>query len=412
MRRLGLLLLCLLAFVGPAFAGSGETFYSLSDFLAQFADPNTGLTVFPTLLIPMGGRYEGMGTAYTAVAADSGFLEANPSGSSVLENGELSFLHHSWIADSNIEGVIYTVRYNDLGFGVGGKFLYVPFTEYNDWGEREARGYFSESVAILNLSYNFFSSYKFYGLAVGTNLKAAYRNVPAAIYPDQSVLTGLLDVGLLTRFNFLKGFISRSKNFSVGLAMKNLGLPALSEPVPTTATLGIAYSPFRPVTWALDFNLPVSFIPGEAPAEHWYLATGLNVTVASFLQLQSGFQLKGDNPRVSVGSTIDLSKVSFVLNYNLDLSGRLNPLDKFSIEAKLKLGDRGRLAERDRLDELYLNGLEAYATGRLAEAIAFWEQVLQIDPGFAPARENIETAQKALKLQLEMVQQLEAGSGR
>jgi len=105
-----------------------------------------------------------------------------------------------------------------------------------------------------------------------------------------------------------------------------------------------------------------------------------------------------------------LKKVSFVLNYNLDLSGRLNPLDKFSIEAKLNLGDRGRLAQRDRLDELYLNGLEAYATGRLAEAIAFWEQALQVDPGFAPARENIETAQKALRLQQEMEQQLEAGS--
>jgi tetratricopeptide (TPR) repeat protein len=409
MRRFGLATALLLLLARPLLAGSGQAFYSLSELLSQFADPNTGLTAFPTLLIPMGGRYEGMGTAYTAVAADSGFLESNPSGSSVLERGELSFLHHSWIADSNIEGVIYTARYNDLGFGVGGKFLYVPFTEYNDWGEREARGYFSESVAILNLSYNFFSSYNFYGLALGANLKAAYRNVPVAIYPDQSVLTGLLDLGLLTRFNLLKGYISRSKNFSVGLALKNLGLPALDEPVPTTATLGIAYSPIRPLTWALDFNLPVSFLPDEAPAERWYLATGFNISVASFLQLQTGFQLKGDNPRISVGSTLDLKKVSFVLNYNLDLSGRLNPLDKFSIEAKLNLGDRGRLAQRDQVDALYLNGLESYAQGRLAEAIAFWQQALEIDPGFAPARENIATAERALKLQTEMEQQLEAG---
>ena len=406
MRRLGLLTLLLLALGGPLFAGSGEAFFSLSDFFAQFADPNTGLTVFPSLLIPMGGRYEGMGTAYTAVAGDSGFLESNPAGSSVLEQGELSFLHHSWIADSNIEGVVYTVRVNDLGFGVGGKFLYVPFTEYNDWGEREARGYFSESIAILNLSYNFFSSYQFYGLAVGANLKAAYRNVPTAIYPDQSVLTGLLDVGLLTRFNFLKAYSSRSKNFSVGLALKNLGLPALSEPVPTTATAGIAYSPVRPVTWALDFNLPISFIPDEAPAERWYLATGLNVTV-DFLQLQGGVQLKGDNPRVTVGSTIDLPKVSFVLNYNLDLSGRLNPLDKFSIEAKLNLGKAPN--DRDKVEELYLVGLEAYAKGKLAEAIGFWQQALELDKNFTPARENIETAQKALNLEQER-QQVEAGA--
>jgi tetratricopeptide (TPR) repeat protein len=410
MRKLWLLTTLFALLCRPLMAGTGETFSSLSDLLSRFADPNTGLTVFPTLLIPMGGRYEGMGTAYTAVAADSGYLESNPSGSSVLEQGELSFLHHSWIADSNIEGVIYTVRFNDLGFGVGGKFLYVPFTEYNDWGEREARGYFSESIAILNLSYNFFSSYNFYGLALGANLKAAYRNVPVAIYPDQSVLTGLLDVGLLTRFNFLKGYVSRTKNFSVGLALKNLGLPALSEPLPTTATLGIAYSPIRPLTWAVDFNLPISFMPDQAPAERWYLATGFNISVASFLQLQTGFQLKGDNPRVSVGSILDLKRVSFVLNYNLDLSGRLNPLDKFSIEAKLSLGDRGRLAQRDQVDTLYLNGLEAYAQGQLAEAIAFWQQALEIDPGFGPARENIATAERALKLQQEMEQQLEAGS--
>jgi hypothetical protein len=407
MRRLGLLTLLLLALGWPLFAGNGEAFYNLSDFFAQFADPNTGLTAFPSLLIPMGGRYEGMGTAYTAVAGDSGFLESNPSGSSVLERGELSFLHHSWIADSNIEGVIYTIRFNDLGFGVGGKFLYVPFTEYNDWGEREARGYFSESIAILNVSYNFFSSYSFYGLAVGANLKAAYRNVPASIYPDQSVLTGLVDLGLLTRFNFLKAYTSRAKNFSVGLALKNVGLPALGEPLPTTATAGIAYSPVRPVTWALDFNLPISFFPDEAPAERWYLATGANVRVSDFLQLQGGVQLKGDNPRVTVGSTIDLPKVSFVLNYNLDLSGRLNPLDKFSIEAKLNLGRAA--SNRDRVEELYLEGLESYAAGRLAEAIAFWQQALEIDVKFTPARENIETAQKALRLQQEMEQQIEAG---
>jgi tetratricopeptide (TPR) repeat protein len=400
MRRIGLLTILFLLAGVAGFGDSGAAYYGLSDFLSRnFADPNAGLTAFPTLLIPMGGRYEGMGTAYTAVALDSGYIEANPSASSVLERGELSFLHHSWIADSNLEGVIYTMRYNDLGIGLGGKFLYVPFTEYNDWGEREARGYFSESVATLNLSYNFFSSYAFYGLAVGANLKAAYRNVPAAIYPDQSVLTGLMDFGMLTRFNLFKFYNSRTKNFSVGLALKNLGLPALSEPVPTMATFGIAYSPIRPLTWALDFNLPISFDPQNTPAERWYLATGFNVAVTDFLALQSGFMLKADNPRVSVGAEVDLRTVSFVLNYNLDLSGRLNPLDKFSIEAKLNLGDRGRLAERTKVDELYLSGLEAYAQGNLQKAIELWEQALILDPGFQPARDNITTARKALDLQ-------------
>jgi hypothetical protein len=409
MKRIGCLLTALLLCLAPsapAGADGADAYYGLNEWLSGFADPNTGLTSFPTLLIPMGGRLEGMGTAYTAVASDSGYLEANPSASSSLAVGELSFFHHGWIADSNLEGVVYTVRYNDLGFGVGGKFLYVPFTEYNEWGERENRGYISETVATINLSYNFFSSYRFYGLAVGANLKTAYRNIPAAFYPDQSALTAMLDLGILTRFNFLKFFVSRSRNFSVGAVVKNVGIPALGEPLPTVTALGIAYSPVRPVTWAFDFNQPMSF---TTPWERWYFATGLSVAVTNFLAMQTGVQWKGDNPRVSVGSTIDLERVSFILNYNLDLSGRLNPLDKFSVEAKLNLGDRGRLAARDRVDALYLDGLEAYAKGNLEEAIRNWEEALEIDPGFAPARDNIETAKRALQLQQRFDEQLRVG---
>ena len=407
MKPVVLVVAVLLLALSPTFADVSDFYYNFAEAFNWFADPNTGLTAFPTLLIPLGGRMEGMGTAFTAVADDTGYLDSNPSASSSLQRSELSFYHHSWIADSNLEGVIYTIRYNDLGLGFGGKFLFLPFTEYNEWGERESRGYISETIATLNVSYNFFSNYYFYGLALGTNLKAAYRNVPAEIYPDQSALTGMVDVGILTRVNFLKFFISRSKNSSMGAVVKNLGLPALGEPLPTTATFGIAYSPVRPVTWAFDFNLPFSLNPDLFPAERWYVASGLSVTVTNFISLQGGFQLRGDNPRVSVGSAIDLDKVSFVLNYNLDLSGRLNPADKFSVEAKIHMGDRGRAIQQGRIDDLYLSGLEAYANGRLGEAIALWEEALVLDPGFLPARENIETARRALQLQQEMDQQLQ-----
>jgi hypothetical protein len=395
--------------LSPAFGDSSSFYYNFAEAFDWFADPNTGLTVFPTLLIPMGGRYEGMGTAFTAVADDPGFLESNPSGSALLDRSEVAFYHHSWIADSNLEGVVYTMRFNDLGIGIGGKFLFLPFTEYNEWGDRESKGYISETIATLNVSYNFFRSYQFYGLSLGANLKAAYRNIPAEIYPDQSALTGMIDVGLLTRLNFLKFDISRSKNFSVGAVLKNLGLPALGEPLPTTATVGIAYSPIRPVTWAFDFNLPFSLNPSEFPAERWYVASGLSVTVTDFLSLQGGFQLRGDNPRISVGSAVDLEKVSFVVNYNLDLSGKLNPADKFSVEARVHLGDGGR-AERERQrDDWYLKGMEAYANGRFSEAIDFWTKALEIDDDFQPARDNIEAARRFLELGKKRQQQLQIG---
>jgi len=407
MKRIFCLTVLTFSLLLPAGADFADFYYDFSEAFSAYEDPNTGLTIFPTLLIPMGGRYEGMGTAYTAVASDSGYLEANPSGSATLEQTELSFMHHSWIADSNMEGVIYTMRYDDLGIGFGGKFLYVPFTGYNEWGDRESRGYISESIATLNVSYNFFSSYHFYGLSLGSNLKVAYRNIPASIYPGQSAIAAMVDLGLLTRFNLAKFYTSRSRNFSLGAVLKNVGLPALEEPLPTVATFGLAYSPLRPLLLAFDFNYPISFFPEEYPAERWHLAGGMNVNVTEFLSVQGGFHFKADNPRISLGSSVDLENVSFVVNYNLDLSGQINPLDKFSIEAKLNLGDRGRLAQRDRIDDLYLSGLEAYAQGDISEAIRFWQQVLELDPTFTPARENIATALATQNLQQRMDDELE-----
>ncbi len=409
MKYFYIFIILLITVVFPLSGENNNLYYSLQDIFSYNADPNTGLTIFPTLQIPLGGKYEGMGTAFTAVSDDLGFLEANPSASSTLKDTQLAFLHHSWIADSNIEGVLYSVRINDLGIGLGGKFLYLPFTAYNDWAERKGKGTISESVATLNVSYNFFSNYYFYGLSVGSNIKIAYRNIPASIYAGQSAFSIMADFGILSRFNFLKYYFARSKNFSVGLVVKNLGPFVQQEPLPTVATAGIAYSPIRPLTLAFDFNYPFSFDQQNFPAEKWNIAGGINVNITNFLSLQGGFHLKSDTPGVSVGTVLDLGTVSFITNYNLDLSGKLNPLDKFSVEAKLNLGDMGRALKQTKADELYLNGVEAYANGNNAEAIKYWEKVLKIDPEYIPARENIEIAKKALELQKKMEEKQKVG---
>lgn len=397
------LIICTLGmwFTAAVHADSSATYSSLADLGSLFTDPNTGLTVFPTLLIPMGGRLEGMGTAFTAVADDAGFLEANPAGSALLEKNQFSIFHHSWIADSNLEGLVYAFRIGNLGLGFGGKFLYIPFTVYNEWGESGAQGLISETVGTANISYNLFPAYEFDGLSLGLNLKAAYRHIPAEIYPGQSAFTGLVDVGMLTRFNLLKYFASREKNCSVGLVLKNLGLPALGEPLPLVLATGVAYAPLRPLLVSVDFNLPLSLNPADQPAERWYLATGVEITVTDFLSFQTGLQLK-ENPRLSFGSTIETKYVSFVANYNLDLSGSINPLDKFSIEAKISLGDDGRYTTQRKVEELYANGLEAFAKGDYDQAIAEWKKSLIINPNFTPAKEGIETAEKRLELQKEM----------
>jgi hypothetical protein len=389
----------------------GQNFYGgWTDLLQAFKDPNTGLTSFPTLLIPMGGLSEGMGGAFTAVARGSDYIEFNPAASSVLENSELAFSHHNWIADSNMEGVVYTIRFNDLGIGFGGKFLYVPFTAYNDWGMQGAKDYISETVGTLNISYNFFSSYYFYGLAAGVNIKFAYRNIPEVFAPNQSALAVMGDLGLQTSFNFLKFYSAQAKNFSVGAVVKNLGVSTLAdETLPQVVTAGMAWSPLRPWTIAVDWNLPFTFpwqlTPGTAeqlPAEMWYIAFGTTVNVTEFLSVQGGVLWKADNPRISIGTALALGTLDLTVNYNLDLSGQLNPLDKFSVQAKFNLGDSGRGARAGDAARLYLQGVEEFASGNYEKAIALWEQVLVIDPKYLPAADNIRTVKQTISLQDQM----------
>jgi hypothetical protein len=396
-------ILVLLAMNQLASWAIGESFYAgWTDLLKSFADSNTGLRSFPTLLVPLGGLAEGMGTAYTAVSRDAGYIEYNPAASSILPTSELALYHHSWIADSNLEGVVYTIRFNDLGIGFGGKFLYVPFTAYNDFGAAVANNYITETIGTVNISYNFLSNYYFYGVALGANIKVAYRNIPdiasLSVY-NQSALALMGDVGVQTSFNLLKFYNAQAKNFSVGLVVKNLGISTLGdESLPQMATAGIAWTPLRPWTIACDFTYPFSF-PGQPPAEVWNVAVGTTVAMTSFLSVQGGVLMKADNPRVSVGAALTIGTLALNMNYNLDLSGSLNPLDKFSVQAKFDLGDSGRAARAQEAEGLYLQGVEEFANGNYERALALWQEVLKLDPKYLPAADNIRTVQQTLALQ-------------
>jgi hypothetical protein len=212
------------------------------------------------------------------------------------------------------------------------------------------------------------------------------------------------DLGLKTSFNFLKFYSSQTKNFSGGAVVKNLGISTLTdETLPQMATAGIAWSPFRPWTIATDFNFPFTFESlGQPPAESWNFAVGTTVAVADFLSVQGGVLWKADNPRVSIGAALALGTFDLTLNYNLDLSGQLNPLDKFSVQAKFDLGDSGRAARQSEVEKVYLQGVEEFANGNYEKAIELWQQVLKMDPKYTPAADNIRTVKQTLALQDQM----------
>ncbi len=397
MRRIFLFITVVFLIGFPGFSSDFPDYYSIITAAGELTDDiNTGTTVFPLLKIPSGGKAEAMGTAQTAVASDSASILYNPAVSAVIDLTELAFSHNNWIADTSIESVMFTKRFEDFGIGAGLKLLYLPFTQYDDWGAAVAAGYPLETILTLNASYNFLRNFYFQGLSAGLSVKAGFRSIPSVFYAGQSSFAVMTDAGLYTRFNFLKFYDSRDKNFSVGTVIKNLGVETLGEALPAEFSSGIAYSPIRPINFAVDFNLPLNL--SGAPAEEWYLAGGFDATMTEFFSFQGGFNFRGANPRISLGSTIDMAHVAFNLNYTLDLTTSTDQLDRFSIEAKLKLGDEGRYERTAMVDELYIAGLDAYANGDLQKAIAYWEAALEIDNSFTPAEEFIASASRSIQL--------------
>jgi len=387
-----------------------DSYGNIADYLNGIynSDENAGLTAFPVLNIPLGGHSEGMAGAFSAISDDISFIDFNPAGSSMLKKSELAFFHNNWIADTKIEGAAYATRIGNLGIGAGAKLLYMPFTEYNYYGERVSSGYYTEGVAILNVSYNFFSGYYFSGVSLGANVKGAFRTMPDFtdnfdnIIGDsgksQSAAMAMADIGLLTRFNLFKSYTARDRNASAALVVRNLGPPAMDEALPTVLNAAISYKPVRPVAVAFDFNMPLNLLDFSL-SESPYASLGISANITAFLAMRAGFMYKPGASRVAVGSAVNLNKISFDINYSLDLLTQfLQPLNRISLAVRLDLGDGGRGKLADDVDELYLLGLDAYSRGNLEDAKKCWEEALRMNPKYEPAKESLAMLEDREKL--------------
>lgn len=420
MKRIpALALIAFLMYGAPAGAQSLQTLYPsayelvYSIFSLGSEDPNEGMTTFLSTLVPVGGSAEAMGMAFTAVADDASFLELNPAASALMKNTQFAFYHNNWIADTRIEAIVYTMRLGLLGLSIGGKWLYLPFTEYSDFAERVATGYYSEALGVANASLHLFPGYYFYGIALGASAKIAYRSMPDYSDDDGTIIPGsggsqsavaiMTDFGALTRFNLLKLYSSREKNVSVGVALKNFGPPIMGEPMPTVATAGISYTFLKPIMISADISQPLN-LTDLSMSEELYWGVGYRMTITDFWKLQAGFLLKGGNPRISVGAAIDFSPMTLDINYTLDLTTQFTALNRMSIEARFDMGDLGRSARAAEAELLYMQGLDAYAKGDLELAITLWNRSLELNPHFDPARENRDTARQSLELRQKMLE--------
>ena len=379
---------------------------------------NEGTTSYRSLLIPVGGRSESLGSAYTGLCDDAGYINYNAAASCILNETQASAFHNSWIADSKMDTLVYTTRIDNMGIGFQAGCLYMPFTEYNLFGERVNTSYYTETNFAANISYNFLAGYDFKGFALGATVKTVFRSVPDYTDNDTNAiqtLSGLAqsgvgimaDVGLMLQFNFLKSFASRTPNVRIGLSAQNLGAAftglgsssgiKLDDPLPTYFAAGISCQFLPIITATFDIKQPVNLFH---PTDYQLFSVSAGVILAFTKQfsLLAGAEIKGGNPRFSVGSELQLSNARLNFNYSLDLTSSLNPVNRISLSAKILLGDRGRAERQKLIDELYLKGLEYYANAEWEKAIEQWELVLKINKRYDPAILGIDSAKSQIDM--------------
>jgi hypothetical protein len=308
-----------------------------SSAFGPFADSNTGLTIFPLLTIPLGGRPEGMAGAYSAFGGGAEGLDANPAASPLMQGRELFLSHRAGIADSSIEGAAVAGSAGPFGIGAFTKIFLVPFTRYDASGLPAGSGYYTEAVAAANVALQLIP-FPGGGLSAGVNLKAAVRMVSEAIAQGQSALALALDAGLLARFPLPSG--PGPANFGAAFVLRNVKMNAIPTgyPLPTELSLGLAYAPLRPLTIDVDVDIPVDLEGGAAPVQAISAAVGLDVRFSGFAGVHAGFRLRGDNPLITLGASLGLGTLDLVVNYSLDLMGGADPLENYSVSATVPLG--------------------------------------------------------------------------
>jgi hypothetical protein len=327
--------------------------------------PYTGEAGPPMLKLVYGSRALSLGGAYTGVANDVYYMDANPAGGDPGRVLKVSFIHQEWIADANYEAVRLSKGFNKRFFiGLGFTYLYLPFTYYDDYGYAAGDYTISQCMGTLNAGYVFDK----YNIAVGANLKAFYSYVPEALYAGQSYLLFAGDVGVIARTNLLKTFIGPEPSLSVGVTVKNLGYSAVMEKLPTEVHVGASYRVMRNLLVTGEVVLPLY--------EPVYGGVGVEFDVAKTFFLQGGVQLS-ENPMGGVGFGYRRKDFNIYASYTPSLAFR----NMMSVSVEFTFGSTVG-AEREReVHRLIVEALDAFREAKYEKAMELAQMVLDLDPG-------------------------------
>ncbi|MCK4892421.1 MAG: fibronectin type III domain-containing protein [Calditrichia bacterium] len=240
-----------------------------------------GTNSFSFLKMNIGSRAQGMGNAFTAMAADLNSIYYNPAGIGFSYRPSLMFFHGQLYEDLAVENFssIYPFK-NRITLSFGLSYLHLPALkkydinpltgEFIDMGA-EFQVY--DFVPQIGISYRFKNE-----LAVGVQVKYLQERI------DNVTASGFaFDVGILYKVpvDFL----------SVGASIQNLGpdlkYETVKESIPLTYRLGIAYQ-------IPQYMITFSFDGVKTVKEDWNFHPGMEVEFLQSFALRAGYQFQQD----------------------------------------------------------------------------------------------------------------------
>jgi hypothetical protein len=226
-----------------------------------------GTTTANYLEIGLGSAGCAMGEAYVSVADDISSIYWNPAGLGYLDNNEVLFLYHPWIANTKIYFAGFAMPVQGIGiFALSSSGINFERTEVTTMEMQDGTGAtYQANQYNVNLSYgkrivNWFS--------FGGNIKYVSSNI---WHLNANAIAA--DLGVLVRTNFFNFGGGRDNGMKIGMSISNYGTKMkyngmdLLQPIDIAedeeGNYGYVEGRFRTQGWELPliFRLGVSINP-------------------------------------------------------------------------------------------------------------------------------------------------------
>lgn len=236
-----------------------------------YAEGETGANF---LLIGVGGRPEGMGGAYTAIANDANAVNINPAGMSDVKGREVTVMHNEYLLDLNHEYLAYVDNNGKRAWGASLVYLDFGTLEYYTASNTYV-GTFTPNSWALTAAYSRKS-----GNDVSWGVSLKYIREKIAEFKGDAIA---VDGGVI--------YAPKDMPWRVGASLQNIGtkmdIGTTKDPLPLTLRVGGAY---KFTEYPLLVSSDVLFIRDSDTEFH----LGLEYKFAEIAALRAGYNSDDD----------------------------------------------------------------------------------------------------------------------